>query len=390
MQYKRLLWLAALAFLLSSLSEGQGLFWVETTFGRATLRSANTDGSNQQLIALDSMSLPDGITVDINTKTVYWDELRFSGAKFHRIDTNFNATAVMDSQGSAMRGIDIDNVNGKIYWASSNLLTGATIKRANLDGSSIDTLQSFPPGTENPRGVAIDKDAGKIYWTDFDGGAIRRADTIRGADPEDFLTGLDSPSGLVLNQSGGSIYWTEATTIRRANTNGTGITTLVSSLERPVYLALDTSAGTMYWTEIGIPRIRKSALDGSNVQDVPVTVSHPAGIAILPAPTEGVELPGQTLPLEFALEQNYPNPFNPVTIIGYAVAGRKENGGESTETRLVVYDLLGREVALLVNERKQPGRYSVPFDASRLASGVYAYRIQAGSFVKSRTMVLLK
>ena len=58
--------------------------------------------------------------------------------------------------------------------------------------------------------------------------------------------------------------------------------------------------------------------------------------------------------------------------------------------KLIVYDLLGREVAVLVNERKVPGTYEVAFDGNRLASGVYIYRLRAGSFVQSRTMLLLK
>ena len=58
--------------------------------------------------------------------------------------------------------------------------------------------------------------------------------------------------------------------------------------------------------------------------------------------------------------------------------------------KLVVYDLLGREVAKLVNERKAPGSYEVRFDASSLASGVYIYQMRAGSFVQSRKMILMK
>jgi hypothetical protein len=86
---------------------------------------------------------------------------------------------------------------------------------------------------------------------------------------------------------------------------------------------------------------------------------------------------------KFSLKQNYPNPFNPITTIAYSI----EKG---TDVRLTVYDVLGREVATLVNEAKKPGMYQVHFDASRLASGIYLYRIQAGSFVKTHKMMLLK
>jgi hypothetical protein len=92
----------------------------------------------------------------------------------------------------------------------------------------------------------------------------------------------------------------------------------------------------------------------------------------------------------FVLEQNYPNPFNPLTIIKYTIAGGREQGSGITAVKLVVYDLLGMEVAVLVNERKTQGSYDVAFDASGLASGVYVYCLSAGSNLESRKMVLLK
>ncbi len=89
------------------------------------------------------------------------------------------------------------------------------------------------------------------------------------------------------------------------------------------------------------------------------------------------------LPQEFFLWQNYPNPFNPRTGIRYQVA-------EVSNVKLIVYDLLGRELMVLVNERKLPGQYEVTFDGSGLASGVYYYRLTAGSFTAVRKMILLK
>jgi hypothetical protein len=89
------------------------------------------------------------------------------------------------------------------------------------------------------------------------------------------------------------------------------------------------------------------------------------------------------LPREFALKQNYPNPFNPRTVVSSQLP-------VASNVKLVVYDVLGREVTVLVNERRVAGRYQDTFDGSRLASGVYIYRLNAGSFVQSRAMVLVK
>lgn len=89
------------------------------------------------------------------------------------------------------------------------------------------------------------------------------------------------------------------------------------------------------------------------------------------------------LPQEYSLGQNYPNPFNPATAIRYDV---KESGHVSIK----VFDMIGNEVATLVNETKPAGRYEVSFDASALASGVYLYKMQAGSFNLTRKLVLMK
>ena len=91
----------------------------------------------------------------------------------------------------------------------------------------------------------------------------------------------------------------------------------------------------------------------------------------------------ESLPSEYVLHQNYPNPFNPSTEIGFSVSGLGY-------VSLKVFDALGREVATLVNERRAPGSYSVRFDANGLVSGVYFYRLQAGSFVETKKLIVLR
>jgi D-alanyl-D-alanine carboxypeptidase len=96
------------------------------------------------------------------------------------------------------------------------------------------------------------------------------------------------------------------------------------------------------------------------------------------------------LPEGFTLQQNYPNPFNPVTSIAYTVGGVGLQASGIRDVRLVVYDLLGREVAVLVDEKKAPGTYNVQFNGTGLSSGVYIYRLTAGPNIQSRKMVLMK
>ncbi len=90
------------------------------------------------------------------------------------------------------------------------------------------------------------------------------------------------------------------------------------------------------------------------------------------------------VPNEFmSLSQNYPNPFNPTTRIVYQIP-------EKGNVTLKVFDMLGKEIATLVEEYRDEGRYEVEFNASEFSSGAYFYRIQAGDFVETKKMILMK
>jgi len=96
------------------------------------------------------------------------------------------------------------------------------------------------------------------------------------------------------------------------------------------------------------------------------------------------------IPVNYKLFQNYPNPFNPVTIIRYMIA---ENGKQKTENGLVtlkVYDILGKEIATLVNEKQSPRTYEVTWDASVYPSGVYFYKLTSGDFSETKKTLLIK
>jgi N-acetylneuraminic acid mutarotase len=97
----------------------------------------------------------------------------------------------------------------------------------------------------------------------------------------------------------------------------------------------------------------------------------------------GIDRQRDALPTSFLLEQNYPNPFNPTTVVSYQLP-------VVSDVKLAVYDLLGREVTVLVDEKKPAGRYEFRFDATGLSSGVYVYRLTTGEYVESRRMVLIR
>jgi hypothetical protein len=88
-------------------------------------------------------------------------------------------------------------------------------------------------------------------------------------------------------------------------------------------------------------------------------------------------------PLVFSLSQNYPNPFNPSTKINYSIP-------QSSNVVIKVFDILGNEVATLVNEQKPAGSYEIEFNATNFPSGVYCYQLKAGTFIETKKMLLVK
>jgi hypothetical protein len=97
----------------------------------------------------------------------------------------------------------------------------------------------------------------------------------------------------------------------------------------------------------------------------------------------GVAQTSSMIPIRYELYQNYPNPFNPSTTINYDLP-------KQSKVKLVMYDILGREVTTLVNETKNAGRYQVIWNANRFASGVYFYRLQADAFTETKKLMIIK
>ena len=118
-----------------------------------------------------------------------------------------------------------------------------------------------------------------------------------------------------------------------------------------------------------------------SAQDIHNNLSEPVSVQVGVITSADSEV--ETIPNEFALYQNYPNPFNPATKIRYQLP-------QESKVIIKIYDILGSEVITLLNEEKQAGVYEVNFDGGGLTSGIYFYRLQAGNFVETKTMILLK
>ncbi len=152
------------------------------------------------------------------------------------------------------------------------------------------------------------------------------------------------------------------------------------------------------WSQLG-KLVGTGAVGAQSAQGWSVSLSGDGNTAIVGGPHDNVFGVGAAwvfarnaadvaeqatrMPLRFALGQNYPNPFNPCTTIKYELP-------KSSMVRLSVYDILGREVSVLVNDRREGSVHEVKFDGSNLGSGVYFYRLQAGDYVVTKRLLLLK
>jgi uncharacterized delta-60 repeat protein len=135
----------------------------------------------------------------------------------------------------------------------------------------------------------------------------------------------------------------------------------------------------------GTVNTSENYVEANNVHDVGVfAFADPDSITNVDSKEDG-------LVNEFRLEQNYPNPFNPSTKIKYTIPSVIASGAKQSHfVSLKIYDALGNEVATLVNEYKQGGSYEIEFNAAGLSSGIYFYKLQAGGFIETKKMILLR
>jgi hypothetical protein len=142
-----------------------------------------------------------------------------------------------------------------------------------------------------------------------------------------------------------------------------------------------TTSKTFTFTAPNTPGTVTMAVTGAAGTNPP-TWNHGTSLTITVSPVSGI-IKNEGIVTDYNLSQNYPNPFNPATKISYSIL-------KSSNVRLQVFDILGQKVAELVNEKQDMGNYSVDFDASKLTSGVYYYKIDAGEFSSVKKMSLVK
>jgi len=159
-----------------------------------------------------------------------------------------------------------------------------------------------------------------------------------------------------------------------------------------IYKLSESDGSTNFWQNIGMSGIQVSSMYIDKSSGTLFTGTSYGTVYKLVENTVSVQTV-EKIPTEYSLSQNYPNPFNPSTIIKYSIPSVAT--GHTLSVRLVIYDILGREVTTLVNEQQKPGYYEVNWDASNMPSGIYFYQIRICSnannnFVRTNKMILMK
>ncbi len=182
-------------------------------------------------------------------------------------------------------------------------------------------------------------------------------------------------------------------TIIKTTTGGTGYatTTLIANIPASSQLLeVATIEGFFVGNNVLInpggtnEEINKIIGFGSILLETPLVFDHQAGETIISLnPSSIMEEEMNEFPKEYSLLNNYPNPFNPSTIIRYAVP-------KSSPVQIKVFDVIGNEIVTIIDEEKPAGTYEVEFDGTGLPSGIYFYQLKAGSFVKTKKMILIK
>ena len=247
---------------------------------------------------------------------IYWTEAKdFGWIQRAELDgANVESVLTTELEINPNR-LTLDPVVGKIYWTEVDVDAewGSTIRRANVDGSEVETLIT---GLQDPFDLALDLFAHKMYWTDLQGGTIYRAD-LEGTNVETIITGLEAPADIALDIYLGFIgdpcptcatkiqaistppaaksafhsphsvgaptkmYWTDrrAGTIQRADLEGTNVETLVTGIGSPVGIIVDEYAYNMYWADRDTGSIQRADLEGTNVETLVTGVEDVIAIA---------------------------------------------------------------------------------------------------------------
>jgi photosystem II stability/assembly factor-like uncharacterized protein len=309
----------------------------------------------------------------LNNDTINWQPINGNG-----IDIDMIASSFVISDSIVFIGISQGRNGPGIYYSTNN---GHDWKLsiANISVSSLAINDSeIYAGTTN--GVYISSNKGTSWVTANNG-------------LEDLsVTALAiSGTNIFAGTAQGGIFYSNdnATTWNKVN-NGLTNTNIKCLAISGANIFAGTDGGIFHsndngsnWTKIGLDTISILSLAINDTNIFAGTGGYGVWKRLLTDFTTGISQKDKNIPIRFSLSQNYPNPFNPNTVISYSLPS-------ASNIKLSVFNTLGQVVRIIENTFKQSGNYSINFNASNLPSGVYFYRIQAGSYIETKKMMLLK
>lgn len=304
-------WCAAVALPAHTADRSGRLYFLDIRGGRVVSTAA--DGADAKVLISGRTGIPDGIAVDTQAGHIYWTIMGRAAADdgmIERIDLDgSHLTTIVPAGGTfTPKQLKLDAVHRKLYWSDRE---GMRIMRANLDGSSIETLVETGHGDADRRdagnwcvGIALDIAGGKVYWTQKGGdnagiGSIRRANLeipagenpSHRSDIELLFQRLPEPIDLDLDLTHRMIYWTDrgANIVSRASMDvprGTYLNArtdqqvLISELKEAIGISLDVPGDRMYVTDLG-GNVYSARLDGSDQRTLLTGQGSLTGIAFV-------------------------------------------------------------------------------------------------------------
>ena len=391
-----------------AIDTANGKLYLTNSWGK--IQRLNLDGSKFQPNLITGLDNPEDITVDATDGKIYWTEKTSSRTGTIK-SANFDGSNVqlLKDLTSVPRGIAVDTVNDKLYLTNS----WGKIQRLNFDGSKFQP--NFITGLDNPEDITVDATDGKIYWTEKT--SIRRAN-LDTTNIQDIVTGLRTPINIVLGipsaiDDMGTMASPSADINEDGRINVTDLLLVVTALQgsEPVNPRTDVNTD-------GTVTIADLLLVIQNLDD-PVSASAPVNaeiitsldqttletqLRLLIAESDGSLkyqrtitflqiLLATTRPYKTRLLANYPNPFNPETWIPYQLAKSAEVivSIYSTDGMLVRRLALGHLPAGVYQSRNRAAYWDGKNGVGEpVASGVYFYTLETGDFTATRKMLTLK
>jgi len=345
------------------------------------------NGENPEVFINDQLAWPQDILFLEDQQVVLISNLNSGRITKHSSSTGAYIEDFATGIGGPTRmKIGADSLLYVLQWSGNG-----KVRRYQLDGTFVDEFTSV--GVTQSIGIDWD-DEGNLYVSSYGGASVRKFDTS-GTDLGIFVnSNLAGPTNIWFDNNGDlQVIDYNGTAVKRFNSSGTFINNFITGLSQAEGVDFFPN-GNILIGNGATHSVKMYDSSGNYIEEfIPNGLGGlmtPNAVVIRETNVSSVSSDGDPGDKSFVLEQNYPNPFNPSTKIKFSVPFVETHRDASLLVTLKVYNVLGNDVATLVDEYKSAGSYEIKFDASGLPSGIYFYELKAGTFVQTKKMILMK